>query len=496
MSNSIISVGIDFGTTRSKVAIVDQTEQPSSVANSRGDYWTPSVICFENGKPAFVGMDAMYEGLVHPEKVAAYFKLKLGSDEVLYKCKQKYTATDLAAIMIKSLKDDVERRTNITVERATLSCPANFRDDAKAALLDAARKAGIEPDGLISEPAAAGLAYAFGKQYDSRFVVFDLGGGTLDVSIIEVAGDSITVLATDGVPKLGGNDFTARIEKYAFEHFIKETGYTPTKDADSLFFPELYQKAEAAKVTLSEREKAKIVVGCQGKQSILEMMRADFKSMCNDLTMQCIECCEKTVQGVGFSWKDIDSFVMVGGSSRMRHLQDMLADLTGLVPKMDIEPDRAISWGAALKARMVLGDKGVLPHTNIFLREVAAHDLGCGVLKPDGKGEDDVIQSVIIPRNTPVPTQKSDRYFLQHEQQDVVDITILQGDGGLPMGECLKIGEIILEDLPKEPKRTRRIEVVYTLDANGMAQVKASDLVGGARKSVSVDCKDTVKQRS
>jgi molecular chaperone DnaK (HSP70) len=494
--SSEIALGIDFGTSTSEVAIVDQTEQPSSVQNSRGDFCTPSAICFENGEPAFVGLDALYESLVHPEKVAKHFKRDLGSKKVIFQGKKGLCATELTAIVIGDLRGNAERSTNTEAKHVVLSCPANFLDDSKQALLDAAKLAGLEADAIISEPAAAGLAYVYGKQFDRRFVVFDLGGGTLDVSIIEVAGNSITVVATDGVPKLGGVDFTARIEQFILDRFVKETKSSPSRDSDPLFFQEIFQKAEAAKLSLTQRDKATIVVSCKGHQSIVELTNAAFKSICKDLTGQCLKCTDKVVQDAGFAWKEIDGFLMVGGSSRMPHLQDDLASKTGLVPKMDIEPDRAVSWGAALKARMVLGEKGVLPHTNIFLREAAAHDLGCGVMKAGGTGEDDIVQSVIIPQNTPVPVQKSDRYFLQHEDQDSVRITILQGDGGKPKGECLEIGEIILEHLPKESKRTKRIEVVYMLDSNGMAQATATDLVGGATKTISIDCTKNIKKRS
>jgi len=458
-----------------------------------GDFYTPSVICFEKGRPAFIGLEAFYEGLVHPDKVAANFKLKLGSNEVLYRGKQDYTARDLAAAVISALKADVERRTNTTVDRAVLSCPANFRDDAKAALLEAAKTAGIEADGLISEPAAAGLAYSYEKRHDRRFVIVDLGGGTLDVSIIEVTGNSVTVEATDGVPKLGGNDFTQRVEKRILEQFEENTHYTPSRDADPLFFQELYQKAEAAKVTLTDRDKATVVIGCRGQQSILEIKRSDFVSLCKDLFDCCLACADKAVQGSGKKWQDIDSLVMVGGASRMPHLQEKLANATGLVPKMDIEPERAVAMGAALKARLVLGEKGVLPRSEIFVREVAAHGLGCAVLKPGGHGEEDLIQAVLITKNTPIPAQRTDHFFLEHEDQTTVVIVVAQGDDGKPIKDCLKIGELTLDNLPEEPKRTKRIKVDYSLDTNGMASVTALDLVGGTTKTVSIDCKQSVK---
>ena len=487
--STVNAVGFDFGTTRSKAAVVDQTERPFSVQNSRGDFWTPSAIFFEKGKPTLIGVDAMNEGFVKPQDFVCNFKLKLGTNDILYRGLQDYTATDLASIMLGELKKDAERRTNTVVSEAVFSCPANFRDDAKQALLEACRTAGIEPLGLISEPAAAGLAYAFSKGYDQTFAVVDLGGGTLDVSLMEVTGNTITVKATDGVAKLGGNDFTDVIERHVLEQFGKQAGYMPSIQADPLFFQELRQKAEAAKVTLSDREKTNIVIGCRGKQAILEIKRADFVSWCKPLFDQAIDCADKAIRGAGVAWRDVGSLIMVGGASRMPHLQQKLADLTGLVPKMDLEPDRVVAMGAALKARLILGEKGVLPHPNIFVKEVTAHGLGCAVLKPGGRDEADLIQSVIIPKNTPVPSQRTDHFFLEHESQDSVTIVVAQGEESQPLKQCLKIGELRLDNLPKESKRSKRIKVDFAIDPNGMAYVTATDVVGQATKSVSVNYK-------
>jgi len=493
MSNSVIAEAVDFGTKRCKAAYVDATERPVAVQNKRGDFYTPSVIAFnDQGRPEMIGEEALLEGIVRPDRVVADFKLKLGSNEVLYKGDKDYTATDLAALMIKAMKEYVEQATNTTVTSAVLSCPANTRDDFRAALIAAAKIAGIETIALITEPAAAGLAYAYNKQYDRRFVVFDLGGGTLDVSVIEVSGNNITVTGTEGVPQLGGRDFTARLEKRILDAFVRQTGENPTKQDDPHFFQELYQKAESAKITLSEREDRTVVIGCRGKQAIVKVTRGEFVSMCSDLFDQCIECANKAIRGCNHTWKDIDSLVMVGGSSRMPYIQEQLANVSGLAPKNDISPDRAVALGAALKARLVLGEKGVLPHPGIFVREVSSHDLGCCVLRSGGKSEGDLVQVALIPKNTPVPAQKADSFFLQHEDQTAVKIIIAQGDDGSPLKQCLKIGEIQLDNLPREPKRTQRIKVDYTLDSNGMARVTATDIVGGASQAVSIDCKQSI----
>lgn len=495
MSSSINAVGFDFGTTYSKTAVVDKTERPVPVQNSRGDYATPSVVYFENGEPSLVGVEAVNEGFVHPDRVFSHFKLGLGSKEVLFRGKEEYTAEKLAAVMIRSMKEDVERRTNTAVDRAPLSCPANYRDDSREALLSAARSEGIKPLGLISEPAAAALAYAHGKQYDETFLVSDLGGGTLDASVVEVAGNQITVKATDGIPQLGGRDFTARIEERILEQFSKEAGFTPTKEDDPLFYQEAYQKAEAAKKALGQRDKTTVVIGCRGKQSIVEIKRKDFISASKDLFDQCCQCCENVVQGAGCKWNEIGSLILVGGSSRMPHLQQLLKDLTGLTPKMDIEPDRAVAIGAALKARLLLGEAGVLPHPNIFVREVSSHPLGVAVLRPGTRGEENLIQSAVVPRNTPIPAQRTDCFFLEHENQDIVMLVILQGEDGAPIKSCLTIGKLVLDGLPKEAKRTKRIRVDYQLDGNGMAKVTACDLVSGKTGTVSVNCKHDGKPR-
>lgn len=481
----MIVIGLDIGTTRCKAAYIDETGQPQILPNRRGDLFTPSAVFFEDGVRPITGAEALAEGFLQPEHVHTCFKRALGSSDVLYTGAdgRTYTATDLQSLMIAALKEDIEKRFNGEVDEAVITVPANFMDHKKQATIDAARAAGIKVLKLVHEPTAAGIAYALDKKQDRTFVVYDLGGGTFDVSVLRTEGDNITAVNTAGRERLGGEDFNRRIEQFLKERFVRENKYEPTPEADPMFFQELAEKAEQAKVSLSEKSKTRIVIGCKGKQSIIEITR--------DLLQDSLECTDQAVKEANLTWKEIDTIILVGGSVRMPAVQSALADLSGVVPHCDIEPDRAVCYGAALQCAMELSKSGktlmiggrAIPAPQAFVTETTAYGVGCCVVAKDGA----LKNAVILPKASPIPTTKTDRFALHHDNQTEARVEVLQGEEGQAYEECLSIGEIVLSDLPPEHKKTKRIEVTYGIDANGMIRASGKDLVGGTQVEISID---------
>ena len=496
------AIGLDIGTTRCKASFVDQTGRAQIVPNRRGDLFTPSAIFFEDGTHPIVGVEALAEGFLQPEYVHTCFKRVLGSQDVLYTDTngKTYTATDFQAILIKSLKEDVEARLNEVVDEAVITVPANFQDHKKQATIDAAKMAGIKTLKLLHEPTAAGLAHALDKKQDQCVVVYDLGGGTFDVSVLETKGDDITVLTSTGREKLGGEDFNQRIETFVVEQFVAETGYTPTPQTDPMFFSELAEKAEPAKIALSDKSSTRIVIGCQGQQAIVELTRSKFEQLTKDLLQETLDCTCEAIAEIGRGWDEIDVILLVGGAVRMPAVEMALAELTGIAPRMTVEPDRAVCYGAALQCAIELAAMGkaatiggrAIPTPKAMVREVTTHGVGCCVVAKDGL----LSNAIILPKGTSIPTAKTDRFALQHDGQTDARVEILQGEEGQAREECLSIGHVELKNLPPEARSSKRIEVTYAIDHNGMITARGRDLVGGEQVEIRIDYSRGIEQSS
>ncbi len=474
-------IGIDLGTTRSKVAYIDETGRPQLLPSRRGDAYTPSVIFFEDGNNPIVGMEALAEGLIQPEHVLTCFKRGLGSDDVVYTDAdgKQFTNTNLLTILIAHLKEDIEKRFNAEVNEAVITVPANFKDHQKQATIDAAKAAGLIVLKLLHEPTAAGIAYAIDKQQNQKLLVYDLGGGTFDVSILECKDDGIYILNTAGRERLGGEDFNDRIKQRVVAEYKKQTSYEPSVDSDPMFYQELSEKVEQAKITISQKSKTRLVIGCRGSQLIFELTRADFEAWTSDLRKETLICTTQAVEEAGLKWEDIDRIICVGGSVRIPAIENDLADLTGMVPHSDIEPDRSVVFGAALQCAieqstggktLMIGGRAI-PSPQAFVHEVTAHRVDCCVVDADGQ----LVNAVILPKATSIPAQKTDRFALQYEGQTEARIEVLQGEEGQLRDDCLSIGEIVLSHLPAQRKQSKRIEVTYIIDTNGMITAVGQD---------------------
>lgn len=495
-------LGIDLGTTRSKVAYIDPAGKPIIILNDRGEPYTPTAVLIpSSGEPLF-GADAIEQGYSDSSRCLRNFKLKLGSTENLMNNGQLVTAVDAAALFLGFLKKMAEKHLGMEVNYCVVTCPANFRDDAKQALLEACKQAGLNVQTLVHEPTAAGFAYALQKGGERKFMVYDFGGGTFDVSIQLVQGDQITTLATEGIPKLGGIHLDECIKKRILGEIQAKYGAVPTFEQDSLFHLDLDQKAERAKISLNNREKVPVVVPCNGHQVVLEISRKDFHADIDPLVNQTLESVHKALASANLNIQQIDHLVMVGGTSRIRHIQDKVADNTGLYPKTDVDPDKAVAYGAAFVSISEMAKKGktatlrgqVIPSPEIFVRDVTAHAVGCCVVNTSGPNKR-LTNAVIIQKNTAVPCRRSDQFCLEHEDQVEARIEILQGEPDAERDECLLIGELALTNLPKETTRTARIMVEYMIDANGMVTATATDKVSGQQQTVSVDYNKGIKPK-
>ena len=495
-------IGFDIGTTRSKSAHMDPAGKANIIPNDRGETWTPSVVYYPQSGDPLVGSDAVEQGYIDPARCVKNFKLKLGTTEDLVQNGRNVTATDATADLICYLKKIAEKQLGIAVKECVVTCPANFRDDSKQALLEACKRNGLEVMRLVPEPTAAGFAYALNKGGEKKVLVYDFGGGTFDVSVQHSKDTQITILATEGVRKLGGNDINQCLKKRVLDEVQRKLGSVPSADSDPLFSSDLDHRVETTKISLNNRDKVPTVIHLNGNQVVVEISQEDFHKDIDPLIQQSLDAVDRALKAACLTFRDIDHLIMVGGTSRMQYIQKKVADHTGLYPKTDIDPDKAIAYGAAYASIAEMNKQGktasirgqVIPAPEIFYRDVTAHSVGCCVVDTSGPNKR-LINAVIIPKNTPIPHQKSEPFFLEHEDQEQAKIEILQGESNADRDKCLIIGELILKNLPKEAKRTARILVDYTINANGMVTATATDKVSGQQQTVSVDYKKGLKPK-
>ncbi|MFA6186473.1 MAG: Hsp70 family protein [Phycisphaerae bacterium] len=493
---------VDIGNERSKAAYVDPAGNANIILNERGEPWTMSKLHYEQPNAPLIGIDAIDQGYVNPDLYIKNFKQKLGTTENLINGNPPVTATDAAAAMIGHLKKMAEKQLGQQIIECVATCPANFRNDSKKALLEAFERNGLKVLRLLPEPTAAGIAYALNKGSDKICLVFDFGGGTFDVSILHIKGAQINILATEGVSALGGNDFNECLKKIVIEKAEAQLGKALDL-TDALFRHDIDQRIEAAKISLNNRKNVSVVLHHHGNQAIVEVTQDEFHKATDHLIQQSLDALQKAVKAAGLTLKNIDHLVMVGGTSKLLYIQQKVADFTGLYPKTDIDPDRAVAYGAAYACIAEMAKDGktaklrgqVIPAPEIFVRDVTAHDVGCCVID-NSSLKNCLINAAIIHKNTPIPCHRSDLFYLEHEDQIEARIEILQGEADADRDDCLLIGELALKNLPKETCRSPRIQIEYIIDANGMITATATDKVSGTQQTVSVDYKKGMKPKN
>ncbi|MGI6698506.1 MAG: molecular chaperone DnaK [Clostridiales bacterium] len=468
-------IGIDLGTTNSCVAVMEGGE-PVVIPNAEGSRTTPSVVAFSKKGERMVGQVAKRQAITNPEGTVSSIKRLMGSDKKVKLHDKEYTPQEISAMILQKLKMDAESYLGEKITKAVITVPAYFTDSQRQATKDAGRIAGLEVLRIINEPTAASLAYGLDKGENQKVLVFDLGGGTFDVSILELGEGVFEVLATSGNNKLGGDDFDDRIIDYLAAEFKKEHGIDLKKDRTAM--QRLKDEAEKAKKELSGVMSTSInlpfiTADASGPKHLdMTLTRAKFEELTADLVEATMEPMRKALSDAGLSAGQIDKVILVGGSTRIPAVQEAVKKITGKDPYKGINPDECVAIGAAIQAGVLTGEV-----KDIVLLDVTPLSLGIETLGG--------VFTKLIERNTTIPTKKSQIFSTAADGQTSVDVHVLQGER--PMAaQNVTLGRFQLTGIPPAPRGVPQIEVTFDIDANGIVNVSAKDLGTGKEQKITI----------
>lgn len=549
-----IVLGIDLGTTFSAMAVVDRFGKPVILTNAEGQPTTASVVHFYDPEACVVGEEAVKMVVVDPSNVVRFIKRTMGEPDFnLEFFGHSYTPQELSAIILKKLRDDAEEALGQPVRDAVITVPAYFNSAQRGATAEAGAIAGLNVLSIINEPTAAAISYGLERLGGhNKLLVFDLGGGTFDVTLMEIRGISFRTIASDGNAELGGKDWDDRLLNHVAEQFAERFGLDPRDDPQP--YQELYERCLNAKLSLSTKPKAVIPVNFRGHRMVVTVSREEFEQMTKDLVEQCADTCNLVLDKAGMRWSDLDEVLLVGGSTRMPMIRDTLRRLAGRVEAAGVNPEECVSLGAALagvlrhrpshpalvphrqalarRARDSRSGRSNAPSTSgtdrtdpttpdlrggvfdstpslppaappgrdaaldyvglppVKITDVTSHPLGMVVLDRDLKER--VV--VLIPEATPLPCERKGRFAYAYDNMTAVRVEVTEGTGN--RREDIKvIGEVILEDLPPRPKGTP-IEVVYRYGLNQILEIDIVDVQTRRVRRARMDLKGALERQA
>ncbi len=492
-------VGIDLGTTNSVVAVMEGGD-PVVIPNAEGNRTTPSVVAFTKNGERLVGQTAKRQATINPENTFYSIKRFIGRnydetdverDMVPFKASKgqrndvrlvssqtskEYAPQEISAMVLQKLKTDAEAYLGEPVTQAVITVPAYFNDSQRQATKDAGKIAGLEVLRIINEPTAAALAYGLDKKKDETILVFDLGGGTFDVSVLEVGDGVVEVKATNGDTHLGGDDYDQRVVNWLIDEFRKDQGIDLGKDRQAL--QRLKEASEKAKIELSSMSETEInlpfiTADASGPKHLqIKISRSKFEQLTNDLTERLKGPFTKALKDSGLQANQIDEIVLVGGSTRMPMVQELVRKITGKEPNKSVNPDEVVAIGAAIQAGVLGGDI-----KDVVLLDVTPLSLGVETLGG--------IMTRLIERNTTIPTRKGEIFSTAADGQTAVDIHILQGEREMAH-DNMTLGRFRLEGIPSAPRGIPQVEVTFDIDANGILNVSAKDKATGKEQKITI----------